>query len=515
MMLKKQNQLEISFSKYLDLYDILIPNDSLWKRIKNDVDFSFVYDILEESYSDTMGRTAKDVVFMFKLLLLKAKAGLSDEDLIKMVRVNMEYKFFLGLDPEELDIIDSSLLTKFRRNRLAKYEKDENGKIVKILDKSDELMDALLAQTTKLALDKQVIKKKNIGIVDSTHTLSLYGHISPREKLIETSKKLRKSIYKLDPKMKEKMPKKREASGIVEDEILYCNELLEVIYNDGRFVEEIGVVENINLLKEVIEDTESELEYSKDSEAKIGHKTADTEFFGYKTHLMMSEERIITAAVTTTGEQHDGKQLQTLIEKTQNNGIELEAIVGDGAYSESDNLDYCSENGIKNVSKLSENVLHGNRKEKNKFDFNKDAGMYVCPAGHMAIKKAKQGSKKDSNNKNTQVETYYFDVDKCKYCVFREGCYKAGAKTKTYSVKIKSETHTAQMDYMQTEEFQKYYSNRYKIEAKNAELKAVYNYDKSSACGLSGLTIQGASALFLANMSRIYKLEDEKNKGIR
>ena len=42
----------------------------------------------------------------------------------------MEYKYFLGLEPEEKDIIDPSLLTKFRRNRIAKYEKDENGKLI-------------------------------------------------------------------------------------------------------------------------------------------------------------------------------------------------------------------------------------------------------------------------------------------------------------------------------------------------------------------------------------------------
>ena len=82
------------------------------------------------SYSNSMGRTAKDVVFMFKLLLLKTESGLSDEGLIKMVNVNMEYKYFLGLEPEEKDIIDPSLLTKFRRNRIAKYEKDENGKLI-------------------------------------------------------------------------------------------------------------------------------------------------------------------------------------------------------------------------------------------------------------------------------------------------------------------------------------------------------------------------------------------------
>ena len=513
-MLKKETQLGMSFSKYSDLYDVLITKDNLWRKINEEVDFSFVYNTLGETYSDKMGRTAKDIVFMFKLLLLKTKSGLSDADLIEMVKVNMEYKFFLGLDPEETEIIDSSLLTKFRRTRLSKYEKDENGNIIKIFDKTEELMDTMLEQTTKLGLNKQVIKRKNIGIVDSTHTLSLFGHISPREKLIEVSKKLRKSIYKLDSNMKEKMPKKREASGLVEDEILYCNELLGVINNDGRFIETLGVVENINLLKEVIEDTEIELEYSKDAEAKVGHKTADTSFFGYKTHLMMTEERIVTAATTTTGEKHDGKELKTLIEKTQKNGIELEAIVGDGAYSEEENLNYCNDNGIKNVSKLSEKVLHGARKEEDKFEFNKDAGMYVCPAGNMAVKKAKQGSKKDSNDRNTQVETYYFDVEKCKHCPLRNGCYKDGAKSKSYSVKIKSDAHTAQMDYMETDEFQNYYSHRYKIEAKNSELKNVYNYDKSSACGLSGVTIQGATALFLSNLKRIYKLEEEKNKNI-
>ncbi len=132
----------------------------------------------------------------------------------------------------------------------------------------------------------------------------------------------------------------------------------------------------------------------------------------------------------------------------------------------------------------------------------------------MAIKKSKQGSKKDKKGSNTQVESYYFDVEKCKQCPFKEGCYKEGAKTKTFNVKIKNDIHVAQMDYMETEEFKKYYSHRYKIEAKNAEIKNVYNYDKSIACGKAGITIQGASTLFLANMKRIYKLEDEKNKNI-
>lgn len=228
----------------------------------------------------------------------------------------------------------------------------------------------------------------------------------------------------------------------------------------------------------------------------------------------MTPERIITAATITSGERHDGKELENLIEKSQNNGIEVEAVIGDGAYSEKYNLEYCEEKGMKNVSKLSKSVTHGNGKNKDEFEYNKDAGMYVCKAGHMAIKKMKQGSKKDANGINTQVECYFFDVEKCKYCPFKNGCYKEVAKTKTFSVKIKSDAHIKQMDYMETDEFKKLYSERYKIEAKNAELKNNYGYDEANACGKIGITIQGATTLFLANMKRIIKLSNEKNKNI-
>lgn len=253
--------MEMSFSKYKELYEILIPQDNQWRRMRNEIDFSFVYDLLEDSYSNKMGRIAKDVVFMFKLLMLKTESGLSDGGLIKMINVNMEYKYFLGLDPEEVDVIDPSLLTKFRRQRIAKYEKNEDGKMIKKEDKSQKLMDTLISKTVELAITKGVIKKKNIGIVDSTHTISMYGHVTPREKMIEVSKKLRKNLYQLDEQIKDKMTKKKESSGLIEDEIEYCNELIEIINEDGRYVEVPNVKENIDLLKEIIEDTEYELEY--------------------------------------------------------------------------------------------------------------------------------------------------------------------------------------------------------------------------------------------------------------
>lgn len=495
-MLKKTNQLELNFSKHIELYDILIPENNFWKQLNGMIDFSFVVDMLKDKYSSTMGRTAEDVIRMFKFLLLKSYFKLSDRGLIERTMTDMLFKYFLGYDPEETKLIDPSLLTVFRRERL--------------IDNDENLMDKLIEKTVELSLEKGLIEVKNKIIVDSTHTNAMFSHISPREELIRQAKNLRKSVYKIDESMHDKMPKKRETTGLLEDQIEYTKELLNLLTYDGRFEKLPNIKEQMDYLKETMEDTEIELEYSKDQDAKVGHKSADTSFFGYKTHIAMTPERIITAATITSGEKHDGKELQTLIEKSNNNGIEVEAIIGDGAYSEKDNLDYCTENNIKNVSKLSKLVTHGNGKNKEDFEYNKDAGMYVCKAGHMAIKKVKSGSK----NKNQQVESYHFDVEKCKHCPFKDGCYKEGSKTKTFNVKIKDETHIEHMDYMETNEFKELYSNRYMIEAKNAELKNNYGYDKAKVCGKLGITIQGATTLFLANMKRIIKLNEEEIKNI-
>lgn len=499
-MLKMNNQLELNFSNHTELYDILIPENNFWRQLNDMIDFSFVVDMLKDKYSSTMGRTAEDVIRMFKFLLLKSYFKLSDRGLIERTMTDMLFKYFLGYDPEETKLIDSSLLTVFRRERL--------------IDNDENLMDKLIEKTVELALEKGLIEVKNKIIVDATHTNAMFSHISPREELIRQAKNLRKNVYKIDETMHDKMPKKREATGLLEDQIEYTKELLNLLTDDGRFEKLPNIKEQMDYLKETMEDTEIELEYSKDQDAKVGHKSADTSFFGYKTHIAMTPERIITGATITSGEKHDGKELKTLIEKSNNNGIEVEAVIGDGAYSEKDNLDYCKEKNIKNVSKLSSSVTHGNGKNKDNFEYNKDAGMYVCKAGHMAIKKVKQGSKKDKNGKNTQVECYYFDVEKCKHCPFKAGCYKEGAKTKTFNVKIKDETHIEHMDYMETNEFKELYSNRYMIEAKNAELKNNYGYDRANACGKLGMTIQGATTLFLTNMKRIIKLNEEKNKNI-
>jgi hypothetical protein len=264
-----------------------------------------------------------------------------------------------------------------------------------------------------------------------------------------------------------------------------------------------AVKEKLNLLKETIEDTQENYTLSKDTDAKTGHKSADSSFFGYKTHLAMTEERIITAAVVTSGEKGDGPELPKLLEISQENGIDVDTIIGDAAYAGKENLKLTSEQNVQIVAKLNSSITQGFRTDQDKFDYNKDADRMVCPAGHMAIRKSKQGKKNIGTN---QVETHYFDVEKCKSCPLKEGCYKEGSKTKTYSVSIKSELHKEQIAFQETDYYKEKAKHRYKIEAKNSELKNVHGYDRAISYGITNMQMQGAMAIFTVNLKRILKL---------
>jgi transposase len=482
---------QLSFSDFEGLYNCLIPQNHILRKFNELVDFSFIYDELKGKYCLEDGRNATSPILMFKYLLLKVMYNMSDRDLVERSRYDMSFKYFLGFRPED-DVIHSTSLTKFRKMRL----KDEN------------LLDLLIRKSVQIAINKGAIKSKTI-IVDSTHTKARYNQKTACEVLLEQAKLLRKTVYHCDsPDRKSSFPKQVE-SGKIEDILDYCQELLSVISSDETLTEIPAVKEKLNLLRETAKDHAQHLATSKDEDARLGHKTADTSFFGYKTHIAMTDERIVTAAVITSGERSDGEQLPALVEKTRAAGLAVKNVIGDTAYSGKRNIELAKfadapEKSFQLISKLNPIISNSlNNSERDGFMFNKDAGLFICPEGHLAIRKARTGKK---NALTSQCMTYYFDVEKCQHCPHTDGCYKSGAKTKTYSVTINSDMHKEQMKFQETDEFKKLARKRYMIEAKNSEVKHRHGYDIASSSGLNGMEIQGATTLFVTNLKRIILL---------
>lgn len=483
-----EQQQKMILSPYTEIYELVVPKDNLLRKIKEIVDFDFIYDELVDKYCLDNGRNAVPPIRMFKYLLLKAIYNLSDVDVVERSKYDMSFKYFLDMAPEE-NVINPSSLTKFRKLRL----------------KDMKLLDMLIAKTVQIALDKGIIKSKSI-IVDATHTKSRYNQKTPRQALQEQSKKLRRTVYEVDETIKEKFPNKNTEDSL-EKELEYCKQLISVIKENKNICNYPKVQEKLNLLEESVSDDLEYLETSKDRDAKLGHKTSDTSFFGYKTHIAMTEERIITAATITSGEKTDGKELPALVQKSRDAGMKVKTVIGDKAYSSKENIDAAKDNHYELISRLNSIVTQGNRTKQDEFEFNKDAGMYQCKAGHLAIHKYLD--KRKTEGKNPRM-TYFFDIEKCKRCPYRDGCYKEGAKTKTYTETIICDSHSEQALFQETEHFKEKAKERYKIEAKNSELKYRHGYDVASSSGLIGMEMQGALTIFAVNLKRIIKLIREK-----
>ena len=481
-------QQSIPFTAYADLYDKVVPQKHMLRQINDLIDFSFVYQELVTKYCPNNGRRAESPIRLFKYLLLKVIYDSSDVDVVERSMYDMSFKYFLGMSPEE-DVINPSTLTKFRKLRL----------------KDVELLDMLIGKTVEIAISKGIIKSNTI-IVDATHSGSRSNPYSPVQALKLRSKQLRKCLYETDEDIKEKLPAKNTDDNL-EHELAYTQALVDKVSEDEILINIPKIKERLNMLKETLEDIQDHYTTSKDKDARVGHKTRDDHFFGYKSHIAMTPERIIVGATVTSGEKSDGLQLPTLIEKTRKNGIEVKTVIGDTAYSGDSNLKQAKEEGFKIVAKVNPAISQGQKSETEQWEYNKDAGMYICPAGHMATRKARQGKKEGKWN---QTLTFYFDIEKCKTCALRDGCYKAGAKTKSYSISIKTNTQAEQVAFQETEEFKELHRReRYKIEAKNAELKNVLGYARAESYGMDAMQMQGAITMFAANVKRIIKLIEE------
>ncbi|OEK07715.1 hypothetical protein A8C32_16555 [Flavivirga aquatica] len=113
-------QESLRLSEYSSLYDLIVPNTNLLRRINDLIDFNFIYEELQSKYSQTLGRKTESPIRLFKYLLLKVIYTISDVDVVERSRYDMSFKYFLEMLPEE-DVIDSSTLTKLSQTTFEGY----------------------------------------------------------------------------------------------------------------------------------------------------------------------------------------------------------------------------------------------------------------------------------------------------------------------------------------------------------------------------------------------------------
>ena len=285
----RPNQSQTNF--FSVLYD-RIPENHLLKRIGNAVDFSFINELLSDSYCANFGRPAKEPELMAKLCILGKLYDLSDVKVIEEANCNLAYLWFLGLNPDD-PLPDPSLLAKFRTQRL-----------------KDISVDEILTETVHQCVDKGIIKGTTLA-VDTTHTEAnckkqvperIMKHLAARifaALEADHNGKLPDGINTNIPDYR-KIEDHQEAKRIMKE---YLEKTIEAAEPYAGFAAKKVIGEIRDILSDEKFILQKGLRSLADPDARVGYKSKTDSFFGYKTeYAMTTDERIITAVDVHSGE---------------------------------------------------------------------------------------------------------------------------------------------------------------------------------------------------------------------
>ena len=488
-------------NRQMNFYSVLyerIPEDHLLKRINQAVDFSFINELVADSYCAHYGRPAKEPEMMAKLCMLERLYDLSDVRVIQEANCNLAYLWFLGLNPDDA-LPDASLLAKFRTQRLR-----------------DITIDRILSEIVKQCVEKGIIQGTTLTI-DSTHTEANCKKQVPERIMKHLAKKLFKSMEEdhggeIPKGIETEIPNYKE----IEDSAGAKREMKEYL---ERTVEEaekhagFKTKETIKEIKEILSDEkfipQKGVRSLTDKDARVGYKSKTDSYFGYKTeYTMIAEERIITAVDVHSGEYVDGTECKKLLAKTEEAGVKVEALSGDRAYFRKEILDELERRKIESIIPVSASVY---KVDETLFAYNKDSDEWYCRTGNKTIKKTQKLRDKGGEHPYLYY-TYTFDKEGCRNCPHREECMGKASGGRRFHVSENTAAFYAESQRQKTEAFRQKYRKRASIEWKNAELKRFHGMARAKGWGLRSMIFQAKFTAIAVNLKRIANLIGKKTK---
>lgn len=489
-----------------------IPEDSIYAGLKK-ADHIFRDDLFADCYS-RIGRGSVPPSLLMKVIILQFFDKVSDRKAEKCAAYDLQWKWALGGKIGQAGF-DHSLLSRYR-TRILLNEK-ERTLFDKILRSSiDEGF--IPNKCAKQIIDSTCIF--GAGAVQDTYTLI-------RKAIIKVLHEFKGRLdvnglglalaygEKSKPKIDWNNPEERE-------------KMLNILYQDSlkviSAVQELELTDEEKKLLELLstvtnQDIEKKEEYGTvkikkgvakdriisitDPEMKHGRKSSSNLFNGQKFHSTMEEEKgFLTNVDVTAGNVHDSQPCPKLIDE-QPEDIRPETLKGDTAYGTGSNRAEMKTRNVNLISPVPETQGHKGCFPKAMFEIDIDNETCLCPAGEMAPDKV-------YDKKTGELKVFNFSEEQCHPCPFKEKCTKNKKGRRTVTVNKHERLLQEGRAFQQTEEFEKEYPGRCKIEAKNAELVR-YGIRQARYIGLAKVRLQAFLISSLVNFKLYWKLLNEKS----
>jgi len=306
--------------------DKRIRDDHPLRKIREKIDFDFIYNEVKDSYGYKGNVSVPPPVILKMMLLLILYNVRSERELISTIPERLDWLWFLGYDLED-EIPNHSVLSKARARWGVKAFKKFFERIVW------QCVKAGLIDGRKVFVDASLIDAdaSNNSVVDM-HKLEKY---------------LNKSYKRLENRLDEITAAKKTPA-------------------DSRHIS------------------------TTDPDASVTRHSKGKSKLRYKTHRAVDERHeVITATKVSPGSVDDGHVLEDMIEAHEHNTQrKLETAVADSKYGTMDNYLLCHDREVKAHIPSIEKAHRGSGRQKGifpkeAFSYDPERDTFICPAGQI------------------------------------------------------------------------------------------------------------------------------------
>ena len=465
------------FDSYIK--DNFLPEEHELLEMRERIDFSFIQEKTKDLYSDSFGRTSYPPEVMFKILFLEFYYNLSDVEVVKQLKFNVLFRYFVGLQAEDPIPDDTSLVIFRKRLGEKKFEK-------------------IFDEFIKQCKEKNLLKGK-LKLIDATHIIADIAIPNTARLLKEGRNRvlrvIEKEEKKLDDSLKRYLPEKSSQKPTKEDlekEIIFSKELIQKV--KGKYSSRVE--KEVRLLEEVVEPDRKIVSFA-DPDARFGRKSDTKKFAGYKAHIVEDESQIVTSCETLLGNENEGgkNNFKRLLQKEDEKGLTSEAVTCDALYDSFSNRSNVEERKM-------EHYIPEKRKNKklNSFIYSEKEDKLICQKRYSSIGKVRQ----------EDGYLYYFSSDVCTICDRKKECINNKNRARVYV----SDSHLLYVK-ADPKERKQALEKRKRIEAKFGEAKKHHAMTRARYRGRWRVAIQVFMTFIVMNLKRVVKLLKMKENSIK
>lgn len=445
--------------------DDLVPNEHLLRTIDKAIDWSFIYDLVKDTYSADTGRPSIDPVTLIKIPFIQYLYGIkSMRQTIKDIEVNVAYRWFLGLELDE----KVPHFSTFGKNYTRRFE-------------GTDLFEKIFQHILEECYKYKLVDPSEV-YVDATHV-----------KARANSKKMQKRIAKKEALFYAEQLKK----DINEDRIVHGKKPLKDKDDDDK---SSGTSDKFEDYTDDVPLDGKEIRCSTtDPESGWFRKGEHKHVFAYGIETACDKNGWILDFTVNAGNEHDSRTFKGLYDRLENIGMEY--CIADAGYKTPAIAKLLLDDGIKPVLPYKRPMTKDNFFKKYEYVYDEHYDCYICPRNQIL---------KYSTTNRDGYREYKSCGHICEKCEFLPKCTESKNHVKVVTRHIWEDYIETCEDIRHTDGMKDLYSHRKEtIERVFGTAKENHGFRYTQMYGKARMTMKVALTFACMNLKKLAKIQND------